>query len=70
MFPWALSALAALSIVAGWSAIQLRRFTFVMVVALIWTGLGVAALTIGPGLLIERLLLVAALARGRSAFLD
>jgi len=70
LFPWVLTSLGSVSVAAAWLAVKLRRFQFVIGVALIWTGLAIAALPVGPGLLIDRLIVVAALVRGRSAFLD
>ena len=69
-FPWILGVLSGLSIVAGWFASRLRRLPFVLGVALAWVVLAIAAITqgSGPGLLVERLLIVAALLWGRKAF--
>jgi hypothetical protein len=69
-FPWIVGVLAAFSLVAGWQASQLRRLPFVMGVGLVWVALaGVAIATgSGPGLLIERVAIVAALMWGRRAF--
>lgn len=70
LFPWVLGALGGLSVAAAWSAAQLRRFPFVMGVALVWLALaiGVIATGSGPGLLVERVILIAALLKGRHAF--
>jgi hypothetical protein len=70
LFPGVLAALGSLSVVAGFTAVRLRRFQFVLGVALVWSGVALAALPLGPGLLIERVVILLALARGRSAFVD
>lgn len=67
-FPWVLTAMGCTSVVAAFTAVKLRKFQFVASVAVFWCGL--AAITIGPGLLIERLVILMALRRGRSAFSD
>ena len=71
-FPWIVGALAAMSLLAGWSSTQGRRFAFVLGVALAWVGLASVAIVLGsgPGLLIWRLGLVAALLHGRRAFVS
>jgi hypothetical protein len=70
LFPGVLGALGALSVAAAWSAAQLRRFPFVMGVALVWLTLAVAAMATGSGagLVVERMILIMALLRGRHAF--
>jgi hypothetical protein len=71
-FPWIVGVLGALSVTAGWFGAQGRRFAFELGVALTWSGLATAAIVLGsgPGLLAWRLLIVAALLRGRRGFVS
>ena len=69
-FPWILGVLGALSVTAGWFGAQGRRFTFVLAVGIAWVALAAAAVALGSGagLLVWRLVIVAALLHGRRAF--
>jgi hypothetical protein len=70
VFPWIVGVLSGLSLVAGWFASRLRRLPLALGVTLAWVALAVVAITqgSGPGLLVERLIIVAALRWGRRAF--
>jgi hypothetical protein len=70
VFPWVVGALSLLSVTAGWLASGGRRLAFVLGVALAWVVLGAIAFALGSGwvLLVERLVIVAALVHGRRAF--
>jgi len=71
-FPWIVGALSALSVTAGWFGAQGRRFAFALGVALAWTVLASVAIALGSGagLLVWRLVIVAALLRGRRVFVS